>query len=213
MTEFEIKRDRAGRRPASRSGLIEIGLRIREERKRRRLTLDALAARAGLSKGLLSRIENFRAMPSLPVLADIARSLEVDMGELVRGIGASDNSDYLLVRAGRGRILEREKSVGFHYASIFSRTLAGSHMEMFVLSLDPGARRQLLTTNGEQIVYALAGGVDFKLGTKSIRLNPGDALFFNGRIPHAPANPGRRPAQLLALYFLENQSVPGPAKR
>lgn len=204
MTNIEVKKERGARRAASRSGLIDVGLRIREERKRHQLTLESLAARAGLSKGLLSRIENFRAVPSLPVLADIARSLEVDMGELVRGIGAADTSDYLLVRAGRGRALEREKSIGFHYASIFSRTLAGAHMEMFVLSLEPGARRQMLTTHGEQIVYALAGAVDFKLGARSIRLNPGDALFFNGRIPHAPANPGRRPAQLLALYFLEN---------
>lgn len=204
MTKIEDKKSSAGRRPASRGGLIDIGLRIREERKRQRLTLDALAARSSLSKGLLSRIENFRAVPSLPVLADIARSLDVDMSELVRGIGASDNCDHLLVRAGRGRVLEREKSIGFHYASIFSRALAGSHMEMFVLRLEPGARRRLLTTNGEQIVYALAGAVDFKLGARTVRLKPGDALFFNGRVPHAPANPGRRPAQLLALYFLGN---------
>lgn len=201
---FAVPAAPGGRRPAARQGLLEVGLRIREARKRQRLTLDDVARRAGLSKGLLSRIENFRAVPSLPVLAALAQGLGVDMGELLRGIGLPAAREYVLVRAGQGRVVEREAAVGLSYAALFSRLLTGSHLEVFVLNLAPGAHRRLLTTHGEQLVFILAGAVDFKLGAETVRLDTGDALFFDGRIPHAPANPGRRPARLLALYFLEN---------
>ena len=60
-----------------------IGLRILELRKAQKMSLRELAKRSGLSAGLLSKIENFRTVPSLSVLIEIANSLEVDVSVLV----------------------------------------------------------------------------------------------------------------------------------
>lgn len=49
-----------------------LGMRLKELRRKRLLTLQQLAERTELTAGLLSKIENFRTIPSLPVLLSIA---------------------------------------------------------------------------------------------------------------------------------------------
>ena len=51
--------------------LIGIGKRIKEIRKKQHITINTLATNAQVSNGLISRIENGRTIPSLPVLEPI----------------------------------------------------------------------------------------------------------------------------------------------
>jgi len=60
-----------------------IGPAIRRWRRRRGLTQEALAARAGLSRPFVGRVETSRQVPSLPTLARLARALRVKVGELL----------------------------------------------------------------------------------------------------------------------------------
>ena len=58
--------------------LLLIGDKIKSKRTQKNVTLGELAAKAGVSKGLISQIENNRTLPSLPVLFNIIHSLEED---------------------------------------------------------------------------------------------------------------------------------------
>ena len=60
-----------------------LGERIRKLRKQKKLTLEELAG-SGLTKGMLSLIENNKANPSMESLAYIAQRLEVDVSQLDR---------------------------------------------------------------------------------------------------------------------------------
>ena len=71
-----------------REQLIVLGTRIKKIRKERKMTLQALADRTGLTAGLLSKIENFRTIPSLPVLVGIAAALQIDLAALFEGMTA-----------------------------------------------------------------------------------------------------------------------------
>lgn len=53
-------------------------------RKRNNLTLDTLATRANLSKGLLSKIENGNGNPTLSTLCSIAEAFGLKLSELIR---------------------------------------------------------------------------------------------------------------------------------
>jgi len=57
-----------------------IGSRVKELRKGSNLTQKRLAETAGLSPGLLSRIENGLTMPSLPTLQIISNTLKTEIG-------------------------------------------------------------------------------------------------------------------------------------
>ncbi len=61
-----------------------IGGRIRSLRTERQITLPTLAERSGLSKGLISKLENEEASnPSLETLHKIAKALDVTLGDIL----------------------------------------------------------------------------------------------------------------------------------
>ncbi len=192
--------------------LFKIGPRIRQARRERGLTLADVARRTGLSKGLLSKIENFRALPSLPVLAGIARSLDIGMDNLVKDVGFESPASHQLVPAGRRVPCKREKSRGFSYAALASRALGEVGFESFVLTLEPGARRKPVSTDGDEFVFMLKGQIQFQLGRErieKIQLSQGDALYFDGRVPHVPLNLAKSSAELLVIYLLKQHKTKG----
>lgn len=62
---------------------IKIGSRIRQLRQERGMTLDQLAAQAGISASHLSRLERDQAEPSFTVAAAIAERIGVSLSELL----------------------------------------------------------------------------------------------------------------------------------
>lgn len=192
----------SNREDFTRNGLIQVGLRLQKARKACGFTLDELARRTHLSKSLLSKIENFRSIPSLPVLAKLAQALSVDVVELVQGIGEASEENCCLVRAGDRTLVDRDDAVGFLHEAIFARALGREYLEVFLLTLEPGAKRKLSTTDGQQFVFMLEGSIEFCHGDEQYTLGQGDALYFDGRIPHVPLNPGKEKARFLSVYLL-----------
>ena len=187
---------------SDRSFLRPIGAKLHELRVARGLTIEALATAAGLSKGLLSKIENFRALPSLPVLATLATALDCELAELVAEVRTQDRKPYLLVRAGEGDPVARERSRGFRYRALQAADCAGLRFQAFHLELAPGAEREGRSTDGDEFLQVLRGEVELRLGEDDLHLRPGDSLYFDGRVPHAPRNRGRSRAELLVIYLV-----------
>ena len=66
--------------------LIQISNRIKERRREKNITVQELAQRANVSKGLISQIENSRTIPSLMVLIEIVKALEIDLNDFFKSI-------------------------------------------------------------------------------------------------------------------------------
>jgi len=64
--------------------LLLIGRKIKEIRVQKKIKLVELAMKAKISKGLLSQIENNRTIPSLPVLLQIIKVLEVEYSDFFK---------------------------------------------------------------------------------------------------------------------------------
>jgi transcriptional regulator with XRE-family HTH domain len=71
-----------GARPNARA-LKRLGARIRELRRKRELSQEALAFDAGIHTNHLSAIERGEANPSFLVLLSVARVLQVSVADLV----------------------------------------------------------------------------------------------------------------------------------
>lgn len=186
-------------------GLIRVGLRIRENRKLRGLSLEEVAQRAGVTKSLLSKIENFRAIPSLPVLVRISSAMSIDMAELVRGIGEDGEKPFILTRIADRELVERDDAVGFLHEAIMARQLGEYAFDSIVLTLEPSSNRKVVTTEGYEFIYILEGEVEFTIGPDVLNIKKGDALFFDGRISHVPRNTGSQKAEILAIYLIDNK--------
>ncbi len=185
-----------------REHLSMLGCRIRELRKKRSMTLQKLASETQLSAGLLSQIENFRTVPSLPALLEIARALESDLSALFDGIGLPEKREYILIRPEDQKPVERNAGHGLSYRLLLETPLDAVNMQVMIVTPGNSKERELVRTDGWQQIYMLSGEVRYRLGTESLRLAEGDLLFFNGALPHCVEYETGDHFSMLVFYFL-----------
>src|ERR1700748_2366928 len=95
--------------------LIQISNRIKERRREQNITVQELANQANVSKGLISQIENSRTVPSLMVLIDIIKALEIDLNVFFKDITNKTDQPLILVkRKSEYEHFEKEHAMGFH---------------------------------------------------------------------------------------------------
>ncbi len=186
--------------------LIQISNRIKERRREKNITVQELATRANVSKGLISQIENSRTIPSLIVLIDIVKSLEIDLNEFFKDIRSKANTLPILIkRKSEYEHFEKEQALGFHYQRIFTQLINPSTIDIVILELEPDAKRPLVETEAFEYKYILHGKVEYQFNEDKIILNQGDSMLFDGRIPHTPKNLGTTTASMLVIYFFEEK--------
>ncbi len=185
---------------------LDIGTKIRNFRKNKSLTISTVAQAAGVSKGLVSKIENGRTIPSLPVLISIITALKVDMKTFFSGIELTAKHGYTHRKQEDYLQVQKEKTKGYLYNFIHGQSFSNFAFEALVLNLEPEAKRKLVTTDGYEFLYILKGEINYRLDDKIILLKQGDSLFFNGKIPHVPYNKTDKVAKLLVIYLLTTQN-------
>ncbi len=190
-----------------RDQLVKLGKRIKAIRKEKKITLQTLAEQTGLTAGLISKIENFRTLPSLPVLVTIAGALKIDLAELFAGMNFEDKPHYLLVRKDEQEELEREDSPGMRYSLILESALKAVNIQVMLVTVEPGVKRDAVSGIGDELIYMLSGELAYRIGDDRVKLAPGDTLFFDGTIPHSPIHDGNTPVTLLVCYFLKDNNL------
>jgi len=186
--------------------LIQISNRIKERRREKNITVQELASQANVSKGLISQIENSRTIPSLIVLIDIIKALEIDLNEFFKDIRTKSKlSPILIKRKEEYEHFEKEHATGFHYQRILTRFIDHSTVDIVILELEPNAIRPLVETDAFEYKYVLSGTIEYQFNDERIQLNQGDSMLFDGRIPHTPVNLGDQTASMLVVYFFEEK--------
>ncbi len=186
--------------------ISNIGKRIKEIRLSREQKLVDVAIKSGVSKGLLSRIENGRTIPSLPVLLDIISALGEKPGGFFESIDYSSGSPfYKLIKKSEYLPIDKEDSVGFNYYSIVSKSFSETTFNAVLLELEPHASRELVTTDGMEFIYLVSGTINYQLGNTTLLMEEGDSLFFDGRVPHLKINKSGETARILVIYLLFNK--------
>ena len=184
--------------------LIQISNRIKDRRREKNITVQELAIRANVSKGLISQIENSRTVPSLIVLIDIIKALEIDLNVFFKDIKYNERNFPLLIRRKEEYDhFEKEDAAGFSYHRIFTQTIKQSTVDVVILELEPNAQRPQIQTEAFEYKYIITGSVDYHFGDDVYQLKQGDSMLFDGRMPHTPKNPGKTKASMLVIYFFE----------
>lgn len=183
--------------------IIQISNKIKEKRKAKGMTVQELADRADVSKGLISQIENNRTVPSLLVLVNIIRALNLDMNEFFMDINQHRQAAKVVIkRQNEYQAFEKESGKGFQYKRILSRGIKGGPADFVLLELKRGARsNQVLKTDAHEYNYVIRGTVEHLINGESHILQTGDSIFFDGRLGHKLSNVGEDDALLLVIYF------------
>jgi len=183
--------------------LLLIGDKIRSKRTQKNITLEQLAGKAGVSKGLISQIENNRTVPSLPVLFNLIHSLGDDLKTFFEDMHDSLNSgNVLIIRKGQEQLFEKEPAKGFVYKRILTRSIVSQATDVVLLQLKKNAaRKQFITTDAFECKYVMQGKIEYQIEKETFVLEAGDTLFFDGRDRHRLKNIGETDAMILAIYL------------
>lgn len=187
--------------------LIGIGKRIKAIRKKNGITISNLATDAGVSNGLISRIENGRTIPSLPVLLELISALNIEASNFFEDVEKKTGAKYIHIKASENQFLEKEvEAEGFTYFQIFGKSVNTVGFEAVILTVSPNSRREKVTTDAWEFKYILSGKCVYKIENEEIELTKGDSLYFNGRLPHVPVNQTDSDCNMLVLYFYSENS-------
>lgn len=162
----------------------QAGLRARDFRRRKNLTLDQVAAGSGMSSGHLSRFERGEKQLSLASLIRLARTLEATVGHLLGE--DSPKEDLHLMRAGMAKSRCVEDGAGPYDFLLLSGSVS-QHVghETFIVSIPRSTRRaNTAFHSGHELMYLLSGSLRVKVGSHELQLEPGDYLEFPGHYQH-----------------------------
>ncbi len=179
--------------------LIELAQRIKARRRELELTLEQVASRTGLTRSVLSKVENFRVTPSLPALGRIADALEVTLAGLLKGL--DKKPQLVVVHKGEGVRIDRDRPNSKIVYESLAHERYTKTMEPLLLSVPGGtARKEALAHEGEEFLMVLSGSVDLQYGQEVQRLRAGDTAYFDAHVEHRLINRNKRPAKVLCVF-------------
>jgi len=182
----------------------KIADKIRQIRKSKGYTLARLGQEIGLSKGLLSRIENNQVSPPIATLSKIAQGLEVPISIFFEEDG-SDQENYAVTYKNKRRQITRTGTkIGFTYYSLTqlkSRHAIDPFIVRYpVIEKEPAI---LFDHPGEEFLLVLKGEIQLVYGKEKIRLEAGDAIHFDPSTPHRGQNIGKEESECLVIVVGE----------
>jgi transcriptional regulator with XRE-family HTH domain len=184
--------------------LKELGRTIRNERQKRRLTLEQLSGETSLSKSFLSQVERGLTEPSISSLKKIAKYFGFSVVNLFpsenvvfpgwgyrngmpepNGNSPSYIQDVRVVRAGRrkGLSLPGSRIVYDLLTPDMNRQIEVMYMK--VNRDETSGDEPMLDPPGEKFALVLKGMLEMKLGNETYLLNEGDSIYYPTNIPHS----------------------------
>ena len=176
-----------------------IGQQVRQFRQKQGVTVADLARQAGLSSGMLSKVENGQTSPSLATLNALAAALNVPVTSLFRKF--EETREATNVKSGQGLTIERQGTRAGHQYQLLGHSSSQSpSVEPYVITLSEESDVfPLFQHPGIEFIYVLEGEVVYRHANQTYHLQPGDSLYFDADAPHGPEDLVKLPIKLLTV--------------
>ena len=176
-----------------------VGKKILYIRKKKNISIEELSKRSGVSKSMLSQIEQEKTNPTVVTVWKIARSLDINIEKLMD----SENSKSIEVI--------REEDIPVIYSedkSIIIRINTPIHMsdslEIYNITAKPHGinKSQPHFNNAEEFITVLSGKLKISAGNYNKILNKGDTARYKADQEHIIENITDEPAEaFLVVWF------------
>ena len=177
--------------------------RLRRVRVTRELTITEAAARTGISKSTLSRLETGQRRPTLELLLPLAQLYNVPLDELVGAPPLGDPRVRLRPRQVKGRVVLP-----------LTNNPNGVQAWKIVVPVSqsaPNPRRH----DGYEWIYVLSGRLRLIIGERDTVVDVGQVVEFDTAEPHWFGSTGEGPTEILSLFSRpgERMHVAAPTQR
>jgi transcriptional regulator with XRE-family HTH domain len=183
---------------------MKLGEKVRGLRQDQRLTLQALADITGLSKPLLSQIENDQVTPPIATLLKIANGLGVGIHFFFEEAG--DRQKFVLTRGEQAATSKRrpgkDMAQGYKYKPL-APGIRQKKVEPFLVEFEQRAWDNSLyySHEGVEFLYLLDGELEFHYADQVMRLLPGDSIYYESSEPHGYVSIGEIQARAVAVLY------------
>lgn len=200
-SERERERERKTGKPvktrAKSKGALNIGRRVKAHRKRAELSLDQLAGLSGVSKAMLSQVEQNKANPTVAVVHRIAEALNTGITDLV-GNGPPKRR-FQIIRRDDARYLftSNERCV----VRTLSPLALEKDIEFYQIDLQPAGSLDSESHfhNTEEFLTVAKGRVTLKSALQCETLSVGDSAHYSADVNHSISNAGRATARVFLV--------------
>ena len=177
-----------------------IGATVHALRSRRELTIADLSRRAGVSAGMLSKIENAQVSASLETLLCLSRALGVSVADLMHKFQSGEGDVQFVPKNGGLEVIRRGTKKGHTYRLLFSHRGPHKPFEPFLVTLNDASEVfPSFKHKGIEFIHILEGKLRYRHGDQIFMLAPGDSITFDGDVPHGPDALIKLPIVMLAI--------------
>jgi transcriptional regulator with XRE-family HTH domain len=170
------------------------GQRLRAIRERYGLSQRALAKKAGVTNGIISMIEQNRSSPSIATLKKILDAIPMPFSEFFT---VSPGEEHQIVF--KAEELVEIGSSGFSFRQV-GRDMKEKSMQIIHEKIQPSADsgEEMLNHESEEGGVVIQGELELTVGGEVYILGPGDAYYFDSRIPHRFRNIGKVTVEMVS---------------
>jgi transcriptional regulator with XRE-family HTH domain len=171
-----------------------LGKRLMKLRKEKKLALKNLANETGLTAQYISQIEKGEVIPSVSVILQLSRALEIDSSILLREeekhAGKRSDQDY------------QKRTEAYTYETLTPEA-RHKHLKAFKVFIDPKSEHKGVSYQhlGEEFIYVLKGKIEVVVGENKNILGHHQCLHFNSSIIHKLRNIGTERAELIVVLY------------
>ena len=175
---------------------MDIGVRLQAVRKSKGLSQRELAKRVGVTNSTISLIEQNKVSPSISSLKKVLDGIPITLAEFFTAEDG-DAEDGPFFSAAQ---LPDLGNNGIHYFLVGRHDRRRRQMcilrELMPTGSDTGDA--MLSHEGEEGGVIISGEVEITIGEHVRVLGPGDAYYFESRLPHRFRNPGREVCEIVS---------------
>ena len=155
---------------------MNLGSLLRKHRKEKKMTLRAVAERAGVSEGFMSQVENNVKSPSVDSLMKIGEAIEINIGDLLNQL--QNRETRFVIRKSEWDDVDLPHT-GFatrRFCPPEDRTV----LDSAILFLEPGKSLPVRkdVKNGQEILGIMKGRLELSQSGALVELKEGDATHF-----------------------------------
>ncbi len=178
-----------------------ISKNLKKLRTQKRLTLQELAEKTGLTKGYLSKVERSQKAPPYSTLTKIAAALDIEVTTILAENVQPLEDVKICISRGKNRpvIRETDQFAGYDY-EVLAGGKPGKNMEPFIIHAPFDITRTYIH-EGEEFIYVMDGQLEFNYGDDTYTLSPGDNIYFDSIVPHVGKSIGDTKAILMVVIY------------
>ncbi len=177
-----------------------IGCNLANIRKERGLSLDQVANLTGVSKSMLSQIENGQKTPTVTVMWKIANGLKTSISTLMK----TQESDVKIVKMNKSELIIEDD--GKYRTGLLLPFNEDAKFEVVNMEIETGGVH-ISSPHGtgvKEYLFLSTGNLEIEIENNVYKLSPGEAIIFQGDIEHKYTNIGDDVVRAFSLFLYTN---------